>query len=234
MPRRTSASTARRSSRPSRPPDACASAVEEQSRVSAETTSKRYRRDRLRRFHRRQRLPRPVGGGTPGRGPRRPESLYDPRMKAWRLAVLRRSGALPFPPARYHRSGPVADFFRAGSARAVRRRISPGGPHRRADRRSRILGCTWNTNINGTLHVLDACRVHQGAEARAGVDFERVRRRQPEVPFRENARPARPLSPYAASKKAAEVLAYCYHALYGLDVSVLRYFTVYGPAGRPT
>ena len=43
----------------------------------------------------------------------------------------------------------------------------------------------------------------------------------------------RPLSPYAASKKAAETLAYTYHHLYGLDVSILRYFTVYGPAGRP-
>ena len=41
------------------------------------------------------------------------------------------------------------------------------------------------------------------------------------------------MSPYAASKKAAEVLAYSYHALHGLDVSVLRFFTVYGPAGRP-
>ena len=42
-----------------------------------------------------------------------------------------------------------------------------------------------------------------------------------------------PLSPYAASKKAAEVLCHTYHYLYGLDVAVLRYFTVYGPAGRP-
>ena len=42
-----------------------------------------------------------------------------------------------------------------------------------------------------------------------------------------------PISPYAASKKAAEVMAYTYHYLYGIDVSVLRYFTVYGPAGRP-
>ena len=41
-----------------------------------------------------------------------------------------------------------------------------------------------------------------------------------------------PLSPYAASKKAAETLCYTYHALYGLDVTVFRYFTVYGPAGR--
>ncbi|MEX2559156.1 MAG: NAD-dependent epimerase/dehydratase family protein [Pirellulales bacterium] len=54
------------------------------------------------------------------------------------------------------------------------------------------------------------------------------------VPYREDARANRPLSPYAASKKAAEGLAFAYHHLYpALDVSVLRYFTVYGPAGRP-
>jgi nucleoside-diphosphate-sugar epimerase len=53
------------------------------------------------------------------------------------------------------------------------------------------------------------------------------------VPYREDADTNRPLSPYAASKKAAETLAYTYHHLHGLDVSIVRYFTVYGPAGRP-
>jgi nucleoside-diphosphate-sugar epimerase len=52
-------------------------------------------------------------------------------------------------------------------------------------------------------------------------------------PFHEDADTSRPLSPYAASKKAAEVLCYTYHHLYRLDVTVFRYFTVYGPAGRP-
>jgi UDP-glucuronate 4-epimerase len=53
------------------------------------------------------------------------------------------------------------------------------------------------------------------------------------MPFHEDLPVERPLSPYAASKKAAEVLSYTYHHLYGIDVSILRYFTVYGPAGRP-
>ncbi len=43
----------------------------------------------------------------------------------------------------------------------------------------------------------------------------------------------RPLAPYAASKKGAEAFAYSYHHLYGIDTSIVRYFTVYGPAGRP-
>ena len=52
-------------------------------------------------------------------------------------------------------------------------------------------------------------------------------------PVSEDAQSSRPLSPYAASKKAAETLLYSYHHLYGMDAAVLRYFTVYGPAGRP-
>jgi nucleoside-diphosphate-sugar epimerase len=55
----------------------------------------------------------------------------------------------------------------------------------------------------------------------------------PPYPTPEAASSSEPLQPYAASKKAAEVLAHAYHYLYDLDVSVLRYFTVYGPAGRP-
>ena len=53
------------------------------------------------------------------------------------------------------------------------------------------------------------------------------------MPFREDANTNGPLSPYAASKKAAEVLCYTYHYLYGIDITIPRYFTVYGPAGRP-
>lgn len=53
------------------------------------------------------------------------------------------------------------------------------------------------------------------------------------MPFSEDLAVNTPISPYAASKKAAEVMAYSYHHLYGVDVSVVRYFTVYGPAGRP-
>jgi nucleoside-diphosphate-sugar epimerase len=53
------------------------------------------------------------------------------------------------------------------------------------------------------------------------------------VPYSETADTSRPLSPYAASKEAAEAICHSYHHLYGIDISILRYFTVYGPAGRP-
>ena len=52
-------------------------------------------------------------------------------------------------------------------------------------------------------------------------------------PFSEEADTSRPLSPYAASKKAAEAMVYTYHHLYQIDSTVFRFFTVYGPAGRP-
>jgi len=53
------------------------------------------------------------------------------------------------------------------------------------------------------------------------------------MPFVETLPVNTPISPYAASKKAAEVMCYSYHYLYGLDISVVRYFTVYGSSGRP-
>jgi len=54
-----------------------------------------------------------------------------------------------------------------------------------------------------------------------------------QMPFKETLPVNTPISPYAASKKAAEVMAYTYHYLYNMDITVVRYFTVYGPAGRP-
>ena len=53
------------------------------------------------------------------------------------------------------------------------------------------------------------------------------------MPYREDSSVNQPISPYAASKKAAELIAYTYHHQFNIDVSIVRYFTVYGPAGRP-
>jgi len=53
------------------------------------------------------------------------------------------------------------------------------------------------------------------------------------MPFTEDLAVNTPISPYAVTKKAAELLAYSYYYLFGLDITILRYFTVYGPAGRP-
>ncbi len=90
----------------------------------------------------------------------------------------------------------------------------------------------FRTNGLGTLVLLEACRRH-GVQKFLLASTSALYGRDNPLPYQEEADTSRPLSPYAASKKAAECLAYTYHYLYGLDVVVLRYFTVYGPAGRP-
>jgi nucleoside-diphosphate-sugar epimerase len=88
------------------------------------------------------------------------------------------------------------------------------------------------TNITGTLNLLEACRKY-GIPKIILASTSSVYGENAPLPTVEEASSDRPLQPYAASKKAAEVLCHTYHYLYGLDITVFRYFTVYGPAGRP-
>lgn len=90
----------------------------------------------------------------------------------------------------------------------------------------------YEVNVLGTLNLLEMCRefgvgrfilASTSSVYGAGIDG----------PVSEDADSSRPLSPYAASKMAAETLLYSYHHLHGIDAVALRYFTVYGPAGRP-
>ncbi len=88
------------------------------------------------------------------------------------------------------------------------------------------------TNITGTLNMLELCREH-GIPKFVLASTSSLYGASNPCPYTEDQDTSRPLSPYAASKGGAEALAHTYHALHGLDVSILRYFTVYGPAGRP-
>jgi nucleoside-diphosphate-sugar epimerase len=88
------------------------------------------------------------------------------------------------------------------------------------------------TNTTGTLNLLDLCRA-DGVKKFVLASTSRLYGAHNPSPYSEDADTNRPLSPYAASKKAAEALCYTYHYLYGIDITVVRYFTVYGPAGRP-
>ena len=90
----------------------------------------------------------------------------------------------------------------------------------------------YETNVTGTLNLLEFCRARGIGKFVLASSSSLYGENSP-LPFPEDANTDRPLSPYAASKKAAETLTYSYHALHGLDVTVFRYFTVYGPAGRP-
>lgn len=89
-----------------------------------------------------------------------------------------------------------------------------------------------DTNITGTLNLLEMCRqfsipkfILASTSSIYGADAP--------LPTPEEASSDRPLNPYSASKKGAETLCHAYHFLNGIDVTIFRYFTVYGPAGRP-
>jgi nucleoside-diphosphate-sugar epimerase len=87
------------------------------------------------------------------------------------------------------------------------------------------------TNAMGSLNLLEQMRIH-GIKKYVMASTSSLYAGQP-MPFVESLPVNTPISPYAASKKSAEVMAYAYHYLYEMDISVCRYFTVYGPAGRP-
>ncbi|MDD2942902.1 MAG: GDP-mannose 4,6-dehydratase [bacterium] len=88
-------------------------------------------------------------------------------------------------------------------------------------------------NIHGTLALLEKARLYN-IENFVLTSSSSVYGNSQQIPFREDdSATDRPISPYAATKKATEVIAHTYHHLYGLNINVIRPFTVYGPAGRP-
>jgi nucleoside-diphosphate-sugar epimerase len=89
----------------------------------------------------------------------------------------------------------------------------------------------YTTNVIGNLNLLELCREF-GVEKYILASTSSLYAGQ-KMPFKETLPVNEPISPYAASKKSGEVTCYTYHKLYDLDITLVRYFTVYGPAGRP-
>jgi len=89
-----------------------------------------------------------------------------------------------------------------------------------------------NSNVVGTLHVLEGCR-HNGVEHLVLASSSSVYGANTAMPYSVHQNVDHPLSLYAASKKADELMAHTYAHLYRLPVTALRFFTVYGPWGRP-
>lgn len=89
----------------------------------------------------------------------------------------------------------------------------------------------FSTNTQGTLNLLELCKDFKISKFVLASTSSLYAGQK--MPFTEKLAVNTPISSYAASKKAAEVTCYTYHYLYGIDVTILRYFTVYGPAGRP-
>lgn len=163
-------------------------------------------------------------------------NAYDVRLKQWRLSQLQERPEFTF----YQQD--IGD--REGMRELFRHRGGPDASGRpydavinlaaRAGVRQSVEN-PWvyiDTNLTGTLNLLELCREFAVGKFVLASTSSLYGANNPQ-PFREDANTDGPLSPYAASKKAAEALCYTYHYLYGIDVTVPRYFTVYGPAGRP-
>ncbi|MCZ7626334.1 MAG: nucleotide sugar epimerase [Candidatus Methylomirabilota bacterium] len=159
---------------------------------------------------------------------------YDVRLKQWRLEQM-----LPHPSFQFHQldiSDRVAlsALFSAACGSDSRNPTAVINLAARAGVRQSVEDpwVYYDTNVTGTLNLLDLCRTF-GISKFVLASTSSLYGQSNPLPYREDANTDAPLSPYAASKKAAETLCYTYHYLYGIDVTVLRYFTVYGPAGRP-
>ncbi|MEM9387527.1 MAG: NAD-dependent epimerase [Pseudomonadota bacterium] len=153
---------------------------------------------------------------------------YDPSLKKARLAQLTEHGNFRFERlALEDRDGMAKLFASAGVERVIHLAAQAGvrysleNPHAYID-----------SNVVGTTNILEGCR-HNGVEHLVYASSSSVYGANETQPFSIHHNVDHPLSLYAATKKANELMAHTYAHLYGLPVSGLRFFTVYGPWGRP-
>ncbi len=154
-------------------------------------------------------------------------SAYDPLLKEWRLKELKK-----FPYFTFHRLDlskyeAIRLLFEIYPIKAVIHLAARAGVRQ-------SIEYPWfyvESNITATLNLLNLMKDFKIKKMVLASTSSLYAGHNP--PYYEELKVDTPLSPYAATKKSAELLAYTYHHLYGLDISVVRYFTVYGPAGRP-
>ncbi len=152
---------------------------------------------------------------------------YDVRLKQWRLRQLERFENFTFHRVDITDCTQLKPLFEKSNLEAVINLAARAGVRASTENPSLYL----DTNIMGTLNLLELCRkykINKFILASTSSIYGEM-----SLPFTEDKKTDFPLSPYAASKKGAEALCYTYHYLYGIDISIPRYFTVYGPAGRP-
>jgi nucleoside-diphosphate-sugar epimerase len=153
---------------------------------------------------------------------------YDPRLKDWRLKRLLGREGFQFLKLDISDRQAVNEQCSAFALDGIINLAARAGV-----RSSVEIPWTYvETNTNGTLNLLEFCR-HHNVPKFVLASTSSLYGATPPLPTPETAESDHPLQPYAASKKGAEALAYSYHYLFGIDTTVFRYFTVYGPAGRP-
>lgn len=153
---------------------------------------------------------------------------YDPRLKAWRLANLQPRRNFRFRQADIADRSALEEALRGEELDAVLNLAARAGVRQ-------SIQDPWvyvRTNVTGSLNLLEHCRTNDVGTFLLASTSSLYGAHNPR-PYREDADTDRPLSPYAASKKGAEAMAASFAHLYGLHTPVLRFFTVYGPAGRP-
>ena len=152
---------------------------------------------------------------------------YDPRMKEYRLRRLQ-----TLPGFTFHRidiaDKSVLDHLKGEKLDAVINLAARAGVRYSVENPWAYV----DANVIGTLNMLELCK-QSGTRKFIFASTSSIYGANPPYPTPESASSSEPLQPYAASKKGAEALCHSYHHLYDIDVSVVRYFTVYGPAGRP-
>lgn len=153
---------------------------------------------------------------------------YDRRLKDWRLERLQAEAGFEFHRVDIRSREALQRAWGNSQYDAVLNLAARAGV--RASVRDPWVYA--ETNVTGVINLLEECRQRGVAKLVQASTSSLYGKGNPR-PFREDADISQPLSPYTASKGASELLCHTYHHLYGLDVSVLRYFTVYGPAGRP-
>jgi nucleoside-diphosphate-sugar epimerase len=156
---------------------------------------------------------------------------YDVRLKNWRLEQLKahpNAENFSFDHLDIEDQAKLVDLFKAeGPFDAVLNLAARAGVRYSMENPHVYL----STNAEGTLNLLE-CMREKGCKKLVLASTSSLYAGQ-KMPFTEDLAVNEPLSPYAAFKKAGELMAYSYHKLYQVDVSVVRYFTVFGPAGRP-
>ncbi|NRQ54420.1 NAD-dependent epimerase/dehydratase family protein [Brevibacillus sp. HD1.4A] len=153
---------------------------------------------------------------------------YDPRLKAKRLSMLQEFEQFHFYQADIADQTTMDELFRKMQPERVIHLAAQAGvryslenPH-----------VYTSSNITGFLHILEGCR-HTGVKHLLYASSSSVYGGNKKLPFSESDRVDEPNSLYAATKKANELMAYTYSHLYNIPATGLRFFTVYGPWGRP-
>ena len=152
---------------------------------------------------------------------------YDIKLKLWRLDYLKKYDNFKFYKFDIENYEELKSVFQLNCPEAVINLAARTGVRYSLENPFIYL----STNNGGNLNLLELCREY-GVPKFVLASTSSLYAGQ-KMPFKEDLPVNHPISPYAASKKAAEMMAYTYHYLYGLDVTILRYFTVYGPTGRP-